>query len=246
VTSLIVIAKAPRAGAAKTRLCPPLQPAQAAGLAAAFLLDTLETVQRAGLAARAICRDARERAALARLLRDAAAITVQRGRGLGAALDSAFRAGFDAGFAAVGVLGADIPTLPAAVVRQAFTTVANGADVALGPSEDGGYYLLVARRRHPELFRNMTWSTASVARVTLERCRELGLRTAMLPRWYDVDDAAALDRLEAELAASPSDVAPHTRTALAGRRVEEPRPRRTRKRRSGRYDGRAPLTGQGW
>jgi glycosyltransferase A (GT-A) superfamily protein (DUF2064 family) len=121
----------------------------------------------------------------------------------------------DDGFAAVGVLGADIPTLPAATIRRAFAAVAAGADIALGPSADGGYYLLVARRLHAELFHGMVWSTATVADETLARCRALGLRVQLMPEWYDVDDAAALVQLEVELAAGPADLAPATRAVLA-------------------------------
>jgi rSAM/selenodomain-associated transferase 1 len=210
-----VIAKAPRPGASKTRLCPPLQPRQAADLAGAFLQDTLATVAAAGAVPRAICRDAGERAALGRIVDGKAAIVTQDGAGLGDALESAFRQGLHEGFGAVGVLGADIPTLPAATIRQAFAAVADGADVALGPSADGGYYLLVARRLHAELFRDMVWSTATVADETLARCRALGLRVQLLPLWYDVDDGAALAQLEADLAAGPADLAPATRAVLA-------------------------------
>jgi hypothetical protein len=89
--------------------------------------------------------------------------------------------------------------------------------VALGPSEDGGYYLLASRAVHSSLFREMTWSTAQVAAETLRRCAGLGLRVAGLPTWYDVDDAPGLARLQAELSASgglPVTSARHTRAAL--------------------------------
>ena len=69
----------------------------------------------------------------------------------------------------------------------------------LGPSEDGGYYLIGMKKAHPEPFERIAWSTASVLDDTLERCRESGLEVAMLPAWYDVDDAATLDVLRAEL-----------------------------------------------
>ncbi|MGH2355249.1 MAG: TIGR04282 family arsenosugar biosynthesis glycosyltransferase [Chloroflexota bacterium] len=209
-----VVAKAPRPGAAKTRLCPPLTPEGAARLARAFLLDTLANVRAAGLAARVICRDAAEREALRPLVGSSTTIQLQDGAGLGAALESAFRHGLADGFPAVGVFGADTPTLPPVVLAGAFEAVSDGADVALGPSEDGGYYLLAARAVYPSLFRNMVWSTASVAAITLRRCREAGLRTHRLLLWYDVDDAAGLARLRQELRQAPPGVAPHTRSEL--------------------------------
>ncbi|HEX2036783.1 MAG TPA: TIGR04282 family arsenosugar biosynthesis glycosyltransferase [Chloroflexota bacterium] len=212
--TIYVVAKAPHPGKAKTRLCPPLTPEEAARLATAFLLDTVENVRAAGLVARVICRDAPEQEALQRLLGTATTVHVQEGYGLGAALETAFRQGLADGFEAIGVLGADVPTLPPAVLADAFEVVHRGADVALGPSDDGGYYLLVARTVHPTLFRNMVWSTDSVARITLARCRGAGLGTCLLPLWYDVDDAAGLATLREALLRAPDGVAPHTRAEL--------------------------------
>jgi rSAM/selenodomain-associated transferase 1 len=209
-----VVAKAPRAGHSKTRLCPPLWPEAAARLAAAFLYDTIALAARAGLDVRLICRDAAERDALLPYAGDVATVHVQAGAGLGAALESAFAQGFADGYHAVGVLGMDAPTLPPRVLAEAFTCLHDGADVALGPSADGGYYLLSARALHRPLFRDMVWSTNLVARQTLERCAGLGLRTRLVDEWIDVDDAAALHALVTSLRSTPGDVAPHTRLAL--------------------------------
>jgi rSAM/selenodomain-associated transferase 1 len=210
-----LIAKAPVPGTTKTRLCPPLEPLRAARLARAFLLDGLDVVRRAGVEARVMCRDTAERAALERVVAGRAPIAVQSGRGLGQALRSAFVQGLAANFSAVAVLGADSPTLPARFVREAFDALAAGADVALGPSTDGGYYLLAARAVHPTLFRDMIWSAPSVARITLERCLDAGLSVHLLPAWYDVDDVADLARLRAELHKSSGAAARHTSQELA-------------------------------
>ncbi|HXI16728.1 MAG TPA: TIGR04282 family arsenosugar biosynthesis glycosyltransferase [Chloroflexota bacterium] len=213
------MAKAPRAGQAKTRLCPPLTPDQSARLAAAFLQDTVTLAQRAGVDVRLICRDEEERAALiAGDAGRAGAVTVyiQHGSGLGAALESAFVQGLADGYQAVAVLGADTPTLPPAIVAEAFAALRSDVDVALGSSNDGGYYLLAASRLYPQLFRDMTWSTSQVAAETLRRCAALNLRTHLLPEWSDVDDAAALARLIVQLDTKTigPDVASHTRAAL--------------------------------
>lgn len=209
-----VVAKAPRAGASKTRLCPPLGLDQAAALSCAFLLDTLTCAHRAGLLARVICRDAEERAALEPVVGSLATVCIQHGSGLGAALESAFSQGLREGFGAVGVLGSDCPTLPPRLLRQAYTAVEQGSDVALGPSADGGYYLLVARALHPVLFQNMIWSTSTVAQTTLDRCAGAGLRVHLLPGWYDVDDAADLHRLREDLHRAAPSVACRTRAEL--------------------------------
>jgi hypothetical protein len=74
-----------------------------------------------------------------------------------------------------------------------------GDRVVLGPSDDGGYYLIGLKRAHRSLFREITWSTDRVLRETVERALEMGLEVYMLPRWYDVDTAATLSRLCEEL-----------------------------------------------
>jgi rSAM/selenodomain-associated transferase 1 len=212
---LYLVAKAPRPGVSKTRLCPPLHPVQASRLAEAFLLDALALVQRARCHARVICRDPAERIALEQVVAGVATVHVQEGAGLGDALESAFRQGLSEGFAAVGVLAADSPTLPIEPLHEAFAALDRGTDVALGPSDDGGYYLLAARALHLPLFRDIAWSTSSVAQVTLARCRQARLHTHLLRAWYDVDDAASLARLRVDLAQTPAHLAARTRSALA-------------------------------
>jgi rSAM/selenodomain-associated transferase 1 len=209
-----VVAKAPRTGMTKTRLCPPLVPAQAAELARAFLLDTLTNVMLAGLSPRIRCRGLAEQRLLRRLAGPSVPVSIQAGVGLGDALEGAFQEGLADGSGAVAVLGADSPTLPVPILREAFIALTDGTDVVLGPALDGGYYLLAARAVHPRLFREMTWSTAGVASETLRRCRTLGLRTHVLRPWYDVDDPASLAALRGDLRQLPGSTAPHTRAVL--------------------------------
>jgi rSAM/selenodomain-associated transferase 1 len=209
-----VVAKAPRAGQSKTRLCPPLRPEAAARLAAAFLRDTVALAARSGADVRLICRDGGEREALLGYALAGAPVHVQSGAGLGAALESAFVLGKRDGYRAVGVLAMDSPTLPPEAVARAFACLRAGADVGLGPSEDGGYYLLTAREAHPGLFRRMAWSTSGVAGETRARAVALGLRVHQVERWLDVDGPDALRALRAQLAAAGADVAPHTRATL--------------------------------
>jgi uncharacterized protein len=234
---IYVVAKAPRAGQSKTRLCPPLQPEQAATLAAAFLRDTISLACESGADVRLLCRDDSERDALVPFTQipitshgsargdtnEAGAsrlapmtVHIQDGRGLGAALESAFVRGLVDGYRAVGVLGMDTPALEPAILRQSFEclTREGGADVGFGPSDDGGYYLLTARRIYPSLFRDMVWSTDQVGRETLERCAALGLGVYELPPTADVDDVFGLAALCRALEEAPPDVAPNTRLAL--------------------------------
>lgn len=128
---------------------------------------------------------------------DGARLVPQLRGGFGARLERALVAGLRRGQRVV-LIGADSPTLPPAIVRRAFARLAR-ADVVIGPATDGGYYLIGTRTRLPRpLFRRMPWSTPRVAEETRSRAETAGLRVAVLPAWYDVDDAAGLRRLLAD------------------------------------------------
>jgi hypothetical protein len=95
--------------------------------------------------------------------------------------------------------------------------MAPDVDVVLGPTEDGGYYLIGMRVPAPALFESMPWSTPAVLGRTLERAQRLGLRVACLPTWFDVDTGADLERLRVELEAAPGVWPRHTRAFLERR-----------------------------
>jgi glycosyltransferase A (GT-A) superfamily protein (DUF2064 family) len=98
------------------------------------------------------------------------------------------------------LLNSDSPTLPTAYLMAAATALAAPGDrIVLGPSTDGGYYLLGLKRPHRRLFENVDWSTEKVSAQTLARAEELGLAVHQLPSWYDVDDLHALRVLVDEL-----------------------------------------------
>ena len=120
--------------------------------------------------------------------------------GFGRVLLHATRTLFARGYAAVGVLNADSPTLPTAeLVRAAELLLAGNHDAVLGPADDGGYWLLGLTAPQPEPYADIAWSTDSVAATTRTRLRDAGLRFAELETWYDVDDPPALRRLHREL-----------------------------------------------
>jgi uncharacterized protein len=101
------------------------------------------------------------------------------------------------------VLNSDSPTLPTAFLIETAQALAQPGDRAvLGPSSDGGYYLLGLNQAHRRLFEDITWSTEHVAEQTLERAAEIGLEVHQLPVWYDVDDVESLRRLQSELGRS--------------------------------------------
>ena len=199
-TAVVVFAKAPRPGTVKTRLCPPLSPSAAARLYRCFLLDTLEGVRAiAGVAPVIAYAPRRARASFAAAHRGVLLVP-QTGRDLGARMANVFAHLFARGFEAVVIVGSDSPTLPADHLRAAVRTLqAGGADGVIGPSEDGGYYLIGLRAACPELFAGVPWSTDRVLATTLQKARRVGQTLRSLPAWYDVDTPDDLRRLAAEL-----------------------------------------------
>ena len=218
--ALVIVGKAPEPGRTKTRLSPPLTLEQGARLYAGFLLDTVALGVGLGWGGVTLIYPPRPGAAeeLSRLLPPELGARVrlqpQPGEGLGAALAGAFSSHLAEGFARVVLIGSDNPSLPPALVEEARAGLADH-DLVIGPSEDGGYYLIGMARPHLGVFERITWSTHLVYGETLARARELGLSVLSLPAWYDVDTVAELRRLRDDLARMPADVAPRTRALLA-------------------------------
>ena len=206
--AVAVMAKAPRPGAVKTRLVPPLTPDAAAALSASFLRDITENIVLAAQEAPihgyiAYAPAGHERAFDGMLatgtrlvLADGAPIAEADVRGFGRALLHAAQALFERGHESVCLLNSDSPNLPTALLARAAQVLAKPGDrVVLGPAEDGGYYVIGMKAPHAQLFQNVDWSTDRVARQTRERARALGLAVHELETWYDVDNASALQRL---------------------------------------------------
>ena len=194
---LLLFTKPAREGGVKTRLIGDLTAAEAAGLHAAFLEDLLGRLREGEF-------DLRLAWALGPQEEMPAGPVPgvrQQGNDLGERL---YRALSEAAAesAAVAALGSDHPTLPLAIVHRAFETLEAGADVVLGPAEDGGYYLIALRAGavHRRLFEGIAWSTERVLAATLERCRELGLAVELLPEAADVDTPEDLRRLAIRMA----------------------------------------------
>ncbi len=214
--ALLVIAKQPAPGRTKTRLTPPLSPEQAAALYECFLRDTLNLVRRLpGVTPAIAYLPADARAYFAELAPDFR-LVLQDGRSLGERLDNALTHFLAAGYRQVAIINSDAPTLPLGHLAAAFDALAAGADVVLGPSDDGGYYLIGLKRPAPRLLREVQMSTPTVLADTLALAAEEGLCVELLPSWYDVDDAESLARLRHELANAPADVAARTRSYLDG------------------------------
>lgn len=204
VCALAVMCKAPRAGRVKTRLSPPLTLEQAADLNICFLKDTAENIGAVieqEHAAGIVCyTPVGDEAALDGLLPQNFSLLPQRGDGFGERLLCAVQDLLACGFGSLCLIDSDSPTLPTAALHAAVRALQRPGDrVVLGGSQDGGYYLIGLKQAHARVFEDITWSTGHVLAQTIERAVEIALPVELLATWYDVDDAATLAQLKAEL-----------------------------------------------
>jgi rSAM/selenodomain-associated transferase 1 len=194
--AVALFGKAPVAGRVKTRLTPPLTPDEAAGIARASLEDTLRRFPRRIPAAWTLFLDGDADPAIEAQASAAGVRVLPQGAGdLGERLARSFALLRDEGAARVVAVGTDSPTLDPARIGDGLAALRE-SDVAIGPADDGGYYLIGAGPNVDvaSLFRASPWSTSAVARVTEARAAALGFTVVKLPEWYDLDDAAALRR----------------------------------------------------
>jgi len=223
--ALIVFAKPPTPGRVKTRLTPVLSEEAAAALYAAFLKDALLQCVPLMADVRLYLGDAAPAVEAWAQEETGADVHHQHGPDLGKRMARAFVESFAAGYERLVVIGTDHPTLPTPFIAQAFERLDTPRAVTLGPSTDGGYYLLGMNDYFPELFHEMTYSHGEVFNETLARAHDAGAQVTILPSWYDVDDPADLQRLREDLASQPPAVAPHTRAQLEALSFPEPKSR---------------------
>lgn len=197
------MAKVPGLEPVKSRLHGLLSPEMATVLYRCFLLDRLEALAvLPGIEPLVAFTPASGRARMGALAPAGIRLVAQQGRDLGERLATVLAGLLGAGHAGAMAIDSDSPTLPMAHVLEAADVLARGAaDLVLGPSEDGGYYLVGLRQPRPALFAGIPWSTDQVLSLTLEAARRLGLRTHLLPEWFDVDTERDLRRLRAAVAA---------------------------------------------
>ncbi len=219
--ALAVMTKVPRAGYVKTRLIPPLTPDEAAQLNICFLRDTAAAIAEAcGTSARGVgvYTPVGAEAAYIDILPPDFDLLPQRGQGFGERLALAAEDLFRCGFGAVCLIDSDSPTVPPNSFANAVELLSKLDDrIVLGPSDDGGYYLIGLKQNHRQVFERIDWSTERVLDQTKQRARELDLDVSLLPIGYDVDDGLTLRRLCDELLSGKSErnVAPSTRKFLA-------------------------------
>jgi uncharacterized protein len=198
-----VMAKSSVPGLTKTRLVPPLTCDEAAAFNTAFLQDVAANITAAARLADIKGYMAYGPPGSEKFFRDNLGVEIgltevwlpDFGDCLFTAIDRML-----ALHGAAVVLNSDSPTLPTAILVETARLLAQPGDRAvIGPSTDGGYYLLGLKERHRALFEGISWSTEHVMRQTLQRAQELGIAVHVLPPWYDVDDRQSLKLLRAEL-----------------------------------------------
>ena len=222
MTTLIVFVKNPIPGAVKTRLQTRYAPDQVAALYTAFVRDVLARAESIDIDRRVIAFDPPDAESEVRALFGGGKAqwqyVPQVQDDLGARMREALVQQLDAGASAVVLIGTDIPSLPAHHITQAFDLL-RAKDVVLGPSTDGGYYLVGVSKPAPEIFEDVEWSTPSVLSQTIDRVQRAGHTLGLVPPYFDVDTPDELDFLLAQARATKLatgvDPLPHTHACLS-------------------------------
>lgn len=219
--ALGIMTKVPEPGKVKTRLTPPLTSTEAAALNTCFLRDLSSSIvaatELASARGVAVYTPVGREEAYEEILPAGFFLVPQRGAEFGERLKLAVKDLLAAGFSSVCLINSDSPTVPAANFAEAANELAKPGDrIVLGPSDDGGYYLIGLKTLHREVFEEIDWSTEHVMAQTVSRAKTIGIPVHQLPTGFDVDDQITLRRLCDELLDDGDKViaAPHTKRFL--------------------------------
>lgn len=221
--AIILFVRAPSAGQAKTRLIGSMSAEKVTALYEAFVKDTVEkagSVKSVDLfVSFTPVAHAREIAGLAA---NATGYFPQMDGDLGERMLKAFRYVFSLGYERVLLVGTDLPTLPSSTFNEAFRAF-DEVDIVLGPSDDGGYYLIGMKNAWADLFAGIEWSTDRVLEQTIRKAASNSLSMKLLKAWYDVDTPADIERLRQDLVkmklAGIDELPAHTFAELFGDRI---------------------------
>ena len=200
---LVIMAKAPKPGAVKTRLTPRLSLQAVTAFYRCLLDDTLALARSlVGVEIAIMCPDS-DVNELASLTGQGVRVVAQKGEGLAAGLTSVFAHFVEGPQRRIIAFNSDSPHLPRSVIEEAFETL-RAHDLVVGPTDDGGYYLVGAKASHPTLFSGGEIGTSSALERLLSRARVLELSVGFEDPFYDIDVADDLIRLAAELQCAPA------------------------------------------
>ncbi len=200
---LVIMAKAPRPGAVKTRLTPSLSAEAVTDFYCCLLQDTLALARSLGDVEVAIMCPDSDVNQLARLAGDRANVIAQNGEGLASGLTSVFAHFTEDHLRRTIAFNSDSPHLPRSILEHAFESLA-AHDVVVGPTHDGGYYLVGAKAFHPALFVQDGMGTSSALDNLLSRAKSLKLSVGLVDPFYDIDVVGDLTRLAKELRLAPA------------------------------------------
>jgi len=197
--TLILFAKEPVGGNVKTRLQGYLSQDRCVKLYKAFLRDTLDVMNKISCKHKIIAYDSHgKRPRYLKKIAPHYAFYKQKGDSLGERMYNAFRFAKDTGASKMVIIGSDSPTLPASSIKKSFGLLGR-ADVVLGPSFDGGYYLIGLKSPCVGLFKGITWSSPTVLENTIKNAHKLKKRVALLDKRYDIDNIRTLFWLKNDL-----------------------------------------------
>jgi len=216
---LVIMAKAPRPGAVKTRLAQSLSLQSVTELYRCLLSDTIALAQTLDQVEVAIMCPAPDVQELSHAVGDTVSIVAQTGQGLAAGLTSVFAHFTTRALRRVIAFNSDSPHLPASVLAAAFDAL-ECDDLVVGPTYDGGYYLVGAKASYPELFTSDGMGTGSALETLLRRAAALGLSAHLTDLFYDIDVAADVSQLADDLQRIPGK-APRTAKWLLQRASED-------------------------
>jgi rSAM/selenodomain-associated transferase 1 len=212
--ALVIMAKEPKVGSTKTRMTPSLTLEEAARLYEVLLWDTIALVAGIKNVDLAITVTPPESEAYFKRVAPTDTILIPvECENLGQCLSSSLSCLLEMKYKKVFALNGDGPSLPADFIQQAIQKLEDH-DLVLGPTYDGGYYLVGFKELLPEIFEDISWSTDRVLAQSLQQARQQGRSIHQLPIWYDVDDVDDLEKLQAEMQNLPPDSLKHTRKYL--------------------------------
>ena len=215
-SALVILTKAPEAGQSKTRLVPPLSFDEAADLARALFIDQLQNLSHF-TGARLFVAFTPSHAAnfFTALVPSQVSCFCQVGESLGDRMRHAFEHLFAGGFGRVVLIGGDLPVLPQAILADAFASLAGeGGCVILGPSRDGGYYLVGMNEVLPDIFSGIGWGGGDVLAMTVKKLVTLKKKYKLMCLWYDIDTIGDLRRFALDVATGAVEVTKNTSALL--------------------------------
>ena len=198
---LIIFAKSPIPGEVKTRLIPYITPTEAAELYKAFIADIICNTHKLKCEQVAIAyTPSNAEATFHSICGQSVDYLPQKGDNLGERMKNAFKHSFDKGSTRTVIIGTDSPTLPLSYIRDAFDALKE-VPITIGPTFDGGYYLIGLSEQNDAIFDGVDWSTSKVFGQTLTRIQAINKQLYVLPPWYDVDTPDNLGFLRSHIQA---------------------------------------------